>query len=383
MPVRSLEDLRGLEGGRALVRIDLEGFLQTSTVVDDPRLPEIFSTVDWLVERGAAVTLATAWNGESGSASEELASALETLLGRSVEPLAECVGERVARRIAAQRADHVLLLGDLAAAPGETVGDPELALELAAPFSHFVCDAFAVAHLELASACAIAAGFPEGRRAIGRAMQTEVDALACLMNRPERPNVAVLGGRCSDRLFAAAARLIARADSFAAVGELGLAMLAARGFALEVEPRWREAAARLLETMLELQVEPLLPFDLRVGRARRPVMVDRLGARHQPVDIGPATLGRLREALADAETAFWCGETAIAGGTGLNTAASRTLARALGAAPGFSVMAGLDTVAAVGGVRRLKEVSHVVCGGEAALAFIADERLPGLAVMED
>jgi phosphoglycerate kinase len=140
---------------------------------------------------------------------------------------------------------------------------------------------------------------------------------------------------------------------------------------------------QLLQLARELDVELVLPSDVRVGRARRAVTLDRLTARSRPVDVGPATLEALRSLLQDAETAFWCGTTVIGDDLGGSRGGDKALARALGSAPGFSVVAGLDTADRVGGLRRLGAVSHVVSGCEAALAFIAGERLPGLDVMED
>ncbi len=386
MAVRCLEDLTELQDARVLLRIDLERFGAVSAPIDDPRLVGVFTTVDWLAERGARVTLCADLGGASGATVAQFAGSLEAVLARSVEALPGCAGDDVGSRVAGQSPERVLLLGDLANEAGESTGNPEFAARLAAPFSHFVNDAFAASHLEVASVMAVAGRFPDGRRAIGRAMQTEVDALACLMSRPDRPNVAVLGGGGSARRFRAARALVARADRFGAVGGIGLALLAARGHAgaaADAHPDGVQSGLELLEMAAELQVDVVLPSDVRVGRSRRVLPIDRLTARSRPVDVGPETLAAVRTLFHGAETAFWCGETATVDGAGGSRGGDKAMARALGSVPGFSVTAGLETIDRVGGLARMQRVSHVVCGGEAALAFIAGERLPGLAAMED
>lgn len=386
MRVRCLEDLTDLEGARILLRIDLERFGEISAPVDDPRFLGTFTTIDWLLERGARVVLCAAREDLPGPSLARFANPLATVLGRAVEVLPVCVGEPVAAALADQTQDRLLLLGNLAAEPGETGGDDAFSDRLAAPFSHYVDDAFAAAHLESASVKGVATRFPDGRRAIGRAMQTEVDALACLMSRPDRPNVAVLGGRITARRFAAARALISRADRFGAVGDFGLALAAARDASRALDADHSDLAAsvsQLLQLARELDVELALPSDVRVGRSRRAVVINRLTARSRPVDVGPATLEALLSILHDAETAFWCGTTVIGDDLGESRGGDKALARALGSVPGFSVVAGLEITDRVGGLRRLGAISHVVSGCEAALAFIAGERLPGLAVMED
>lgn len=386
MTVRCLEDLTELEGARVLVRVDLDRVGEVSASTDDPRLLGVFMTVDWLIERRAVVALCTARHDVPGRSLAGIAESLEKVLGRPVEVLVDCLGDGVASRVAEQSPDRLLLLGNLAAEPGEAAGDLDFAARLAAPFTHFVNDAFGAAHVAAASVQAAARRFSGGRRAVGRAMQAESDALACLMSRPDRPNVVVLGGPSSPRRFAAALALVARADRFGAVGGFGIDLLAASGHAgvgAVADPRWRDDGARLLGTAAELQVTVVLPSDVRVGRSRRVEHVDRLKAGSRPVDMGPATLAAVGALVGDAETAFWCGATATDDRGEGSRGPDRAMARAFGSVPGFSVAAGLDIVERVGGLRRLRTLSHVVCGGESALAFIAGERLPGLAVMED
>lgn len=386
MRVRCLEDLTALEGARVLLRIDLERFGEISAPVDDPRFLGTFTTVDWLLERGARIVMCAAQEDLPGPSMAGFSNPLASVLGRAVEVLPVGVGEPVAAALAEQPPDRLLLLGNLAAEPGGAGGHAAFSDRLAVLFSHYVDDAFAAAHLESELVKEVATRFPDGRRAIGRAMQTEVDALACLMNRPDRPNVAVLGGRVTARRLAAARALTARTDRFGAVGELGLALAAARGTSQVCgadHPDLEASVVRLLQLARELDVELVLPSDVRVGRARRAVAVDRLTSSSRPVDVGPATLEAVRSLFHDAETAFWCGTTTIGDDLGASRGGDKALARALGSVPGFSVVAGLETADRVGGFRRLGGVSHVVSGCEAALAFIAGERLPGLAIMED
>ena len=277
-----------------------------------------------------------------------------------------------------------LLLENLAAHAGESDGDEDFARRLMGPFTHYVADGFASTCETSASIATVPRMVPRDRAAAGRAMQVEVDALACLMNRPDRPFVAVVAGRCLKTKLSAVERLLDRSDRLVCGGDVALAMLRVGGHDVGrscLDTGCLDAAERVRDRAIERSVELVLPVDLVVEGHRDPVRVADVDPEARVLDVGPRTLQNAVPFVTAAHTAFWYGQMAPSDGSS-DPASDHAIARAMGEVHGYSVTAGMEVLSRLAGTDLAKRISHVASGGQAALTFIAGEPLPGLVPLE-
>jgi phosphoglycerate kinase len=142
-----------------------------------------------------------------------------------------------------------------------------------------------------------------------------------------------------------------------------------------------DAAARVREQAAARSVELVLPVDLVVEGHAEPLPVGDVAPDARVLDVGPRTLAAAAAAVSNAHTAFWYGQMAPSGGSA-DPASDHAVARAMGEVPGYSVTAGMEMLSRLAGTDLAARISHVASGGQAALAFIGGERLPGLVPLE-
>jgi phosphoglycerate kinase len=387
--IRNLEDLADVNASRVLVRLDLAGLGSVVEATADFRLLGAYSTIDWLLERGARVAIA-AHDGvpqdieTSHRSLSTFKKMMERVLGLSVVVADGCLGDPVRTALDSLRPRSVLLLENLLTQPGEAAGDSNFADLLRSPFSHYVNDAFAASHLPWASMVRVPERMARDRVAAGRGMQTEIDALSCLMNRPDKPFVAVVAGRCLMTNLGSVERLLDRSDRLVCGGDVALAMLALRGCGVGwacLDDRCLTVAAHAVSMAADRGSELVLPTDLMVEGFERPVAVADVAAEARVLDLGPVSIERLQKVIEEAQTVFWYGNMAPTVGAG-DGESDRAVATALGRARGYSVAAGYETVARIGDQTVIDGISHLASGGPAALALIGGDSLPALRALE-
>jgi len=388
-----LEDLRELDGARVLLRLDLNVPVENGEVRDEARIVAALPTLRWLLERVGLVAACSHLGKAKGEPDPRyslraVAAALEAALDHPVHFVEDCVGEPVARAVAG--GSRLLLLENLRFHSGEKANDEGFARQLAAPFSHYVNDAFGTAHRAHASVEAAARLFADGRRAAGRLMEREVAALRRVVDDPEQPFVAVVGGAKVSTKTAPLMALLGRVRRLAIGGGMANTFFLAQGLEVGrslVEASELETARKVMDRARERGVELLLPGDviatddldtpsvvetLAVGSVRPELMI---------VDIGPRTRERFTAALADARTVFWNGpmgvfeKEAFAAGT-------MAVAEAMAACSGFTVVGGGESVMAVHNAGVADRISHVSTGGGASLQLIAGGSLPAVEALE-
>src|SRR5918994_5290345 len=262
MPKRSVTEAE-VRGKRALVRVDFNVPLRDGEVADDTRIRAALPTIRNLLERGAAVVLATHLGRPKGKADPTysvapVARSLSELLGQRVATVSVVAGPEAERAATALRPGEVLLLENTRFEPGEESNDPELAAGLARLGDLFVNDAFGAAHRAHASTVGVAELLPSYA---GLLLQSEETVLSRLLNDPERPFVAVLGGAKVSDKFAVLEHLLSRVDALLLGGGMANTVLLSLGYPIGsslAEPDRVDEARRLIERAKERGVFLLL-----------------------------------------------------------------------------------------------------------------------------
>jgi phosphoglycerate kinase len=386
--LRTLDDLGDLAGKRVLVRVDFNVPLADGRVADDTRIRAALPTIHELLQRGASLVLVSHL-GRPKDREPELsirpaADRLAELSGADVTLAPGVVGEDVTAFAHNLAPGQVLMLENVRYEPGETKNDPALAAALADLADVYVDDAFGAAHRAHASTEGVAHLI--GDRAAGRLLEREVKTLSGLLEHPERPLVAVLGGaKVSDKI-AVIERFLEVAESLLIGGAMCFPFLSAQGHAVGAslcEAGDVELARRALDAAAPSRARLRLPRDL--------VIADRFAAEAESrtldgvdvpegwmgLDIGPRTADAYAAEIASAGTVFWNGPM---GAFELEPFAAGTwaIAEAVAAAPGTTVVGGGDSVAALQQFGLADRVSHISTGGGAALELIEGKRLPGV-----
>ena len=385
--LRSLADLT-LRGRRVFVRADLNVPLRGGRVADETRIRASQSTLDYILQHGGRVVIASHLGRPRGEPRPELS--LRPIAETLALPLApDCIGPEVEALVEELGEGQALLLENLRFHDGEKNNDPAFAAELASLAELYVNDAFGAVHRAHASIVGVPALLPE--HAAGLLLTREVEALSMLVESPEQPFVAVVGGaKVSDKI-AVMKNLLGPADSVLVGGAMAYTFLAAMGHSTgdsRVESDKTELAAQLLDEATRAGCELQLPVDHvaadNFDENAPPVAID---SRDIPdglmgLDIGPRSQRAYQDAIAGARTLLWNGPMgvfewpAFAEGT-------MAVANAVADSAAMSVVGGGDSVAALTESGRQADVTHVSTGGGASLEFLEGRTLPGIAALDD
>jgi phosphoglycerate kinase len=382
-----------LAGRRVFVRADLNAPLEHGAVSDDTRLRAVVPTLQHALDGGAAVVLASHLGRPKGGPDptyslRPVAERLSALLGRPVPLAPDCVGAATRAQAHALKPGEVLLLENLRFHPEEEKNDDGFARQLAELADCYVNDAFAAAHRAHASIAAITRYLQPA--AAGLLMERELRALGRILEAPERPLVAVLGGaKVSDKV-ALVEHLIGKVDALIIGGGMAFTFLRALGHSVGrslLEPDRIESARAALEAARRRGVQLTLPVDVVVADALDSPAGRAVGIRDIPeaqmgLDIGPRTVDKFAGALKTARTIVWNGpmgvfeKPAFAAGT-------MGVARAVAESSAFSVIGGGDTIAAVNQARVADRIGYISTAGGAFLEFLEGRTLPGVEALTE
>jgi phosphoglycerate kinase len=316
---------------------------------------------------------------------DPVAARLQELLGEPVVKLDAAVGPEVVEALDDWDGRGVVLLENSRFYPGETSNDPGFADQLAALADLYVDDAFGAAHRAHATTVGIPDRIPA---AAGLLMEEEIDYLDKVLEDPERPFVAILGGaKVSDKLGVIES-LLGMADMLLIGGAMGFTFFRALGYEVGdslVEEEYLEEAKRLMEEAgdrLVLPVDIVVADAMEEGVESETVAVDGIPSGKMGLDIGPETVALFEGHISGANTIFWNGPMGV---FEIDAFAKGTegVARAVAESGATSVVGGGDSVAAVNKLGLEDRMSHISTGGGASLEYVEGKELPGIAVLPD
>ncbi|MHC5264431.1 phosphoglycerate kinase [Streptomyces sp. UC4497] len=403
--MKTIEELlaEGVDGKRVFVRADLNVPLADGLITDDGRIRAVLPTVKALADAGAKVIVASHLGRPKGAPDPQFsllpaAERLGELLGKPVAFAQDTVGPAANEAVDGLEPGQVAVIENLRFNAGETSKDDaergDFAEQLANLADVYVGDGFGAVHRKHASVYDLPKRLPHYA---GFLIATEVGVLKKLTDDVKRPYVVALGGaKVSDKL-AVIDQLLGKADRLLIGGGMAYTFLKAKGYEVGISLLQEDQIPTVTEYMERAEkngVELVLPVDVLVSgefpdlKTKAPanpttVAADAIPADQEGLDIGPETRKLYASKLADAETVFWNGPMGVfehpdyAEGT-------KAVAQALIDAPGFTVVGGGDSAAAV---RTLgfdeKAFGHISTGGGASLEYLEGKTLPGLAALED
>jgi len=391
--MRFVTDL-DVKGKLVFLRVDFNVPLDDKGQIrDDTRIRASLPTINWLLEHGARLVIASHLGRPKGKVDPSMslkpaAKRLAELIPNKVLMAPDVIGDEVDRLKKSLGEGQALVLENVRFYKEEEKNDPEFARKLAQGVDIFVNDAFGSSHRAHASVVGIAGFVPV--KAAGFLMKKEVDYLQKAVHSPLKPYVAILGGaKVSDKIEIIES-LLGKADHILIGGAMAYTFLKAQGLGVGkslVEDDQIEVALAILDKARVKNVGVHLPLDHVLAKAPQagaetkiveslPFPGDMMG-----VDIGPKTVAAYAAVIATAKTIFWNGPMGI---FEIDEFAKGTIgvARAVAASGAISIVGGGDSVAAVKKAGVKDKISYISTGGGASLEYVAYETLPGITALE-
>lgn len=389
---QSLSDVT-LQGKRVFCRVDFNVPMEDGSITDDTRIRAALPTINYLIEQGAKVILASHMGRPKGEVKEELrltkvGEHLATLLNKPVKKLDESIGQAVEQAVSAMADGDVILLENVRFHAGEEKNDAELAKAFASLADVYVNDAFGAAHRAHATTEGIAKLLPA---VSGLLMEKELDVLGKALSNPERPFTAIIGGAKVKDKIGVIDHLLDKVDNILIGGGLSYTFTKAQGNDIGtslLEEDKIELAKGFIEKAKEKGVSFYLPVDVVVADEfskdanTKVVDIDQIPSDWMGLDIGPKTAALYADVIKNSKLIIWNGPMgvfemeAFANGT-------KGVADAMAETAGYTIIGGGDSAAAVEKFDVANKMDHISTGGGASLEFMEGKDLPGVSALND
>lgn len=382
-----------VKGQRVFVRVDFNVPMADGAITDETRIRAAIPTIEYLVEQGAKVILASHLGRPKGEVKEEMRLTavgirLAELMGKPVTKLDESIGQAVEEAVANMQDGDILLLENVRFHAGEEKNDPTLAQQFAQLADIYVNDAFGAAHRAHASTEGIAKHIPA---VSGFLMQKELDVLGKALSNPEHPFTAIIGGAKVKDKIGVIESLLEKVDHLIIGGGLSFTFIKAQGHDIGkslLEEDKIELAKSFIEKAKAKGVQLHMPVDAVVANEfsqdaeTQIVDVDAIPADWMGLDIGPKTAANYAEVIKNSKLIIWNGPMGVfemdkfANGT-------KTVADAMATTAGYTVIGGGDSAAAVEKFEVADKMDHISTGGGASLELMEGKELPGIVALND
>lgn len=386
-------------GKRALIRVDFNVPLdkQTGAVTDDTRMRAAIPTIQHILNRGGSVVLMTHLGRPKSSADQQysvrqILSRTQECLGVQVNFSDDCIGTDAFNQSSDLQPGQVLLLENLRFYPEETAGDRAFAEKLSKHGDCYVNDAFGTAHRAHASTAIIADFFPEDKM-FGKLLAAEIESVEKVLNAPERPRTAIVGGAKVSSKITIIEQLMDKVDHLIIGGGMSFTFVKAKGGKVGsslVEDDFIDNARSIIKKAEEKGVHLYIPKDAILADAfdnnanRKECAIDEIPEGWMGLDIGEKSRKDCDDILKQSKLILWNGPMGVfelsnfAEGT-MSVANSIVEATKNGA---FSLIGGGDSVAAINQFNLADQVSYVSTGGGAMLEYLEGKQLPGIVAVK-
>lgn len=389
----TMKDIQ-LTGKRVFCRVDFNVPMQDGKVTDDTRIRAALPTVNYLVEQGAKVILATHLGRPGGEVKEELrltavGERLAELLGKDVKKLDESTGPVVKTAVDAMENGDVVLLENVRFHPGEQENDPALAKQFAENADVFVNDAFGTAHRAHASTAGVANYVDEA--VLGSLLEEELNILGEALEEPKRPFTSIIGGAKVKDKIGVIDNLLDKVDHLLIGGGLSYTFSKAQGHdvgASLVEEDKVELAKSFIEkaekngVTLHLPTDAVVADEFSADANVKTVAIDSIPEGWMGLDIGPETAAHYANIIENSALIIWNGPMGVFEMEPFENG-TKTVTEAVARTNGYTIIGGGDSAAAVHQFNLADQMDHMSTGGGASLEFMEGKILPGVDVLDD
>ncbi len=390
--MRTIRDIE-LNGKRVLMRVDFNVPMNAEgKIIDDTKMTAAIPSINYLLEHGARLVLMSHLGRPNAKPDpafslRPVAVCLGELLQTNVIMAGDCIGPAVEAMAATLGPGQVMMLENVRFHGGEEENDPGFSRQLARLGDVFVNDAFGSAHRAHSSTVGIADYLPAYA---GFLLETEVKMLRQVLEYPQAPRMAILGGAKVKDKLGLIRNLLSRFDILLVAGGIGNTFLAARGRKIGKslhEAEFLEECDDILDIAARKRKYILMPVDAVVAdkisadAQYKVVDIDQIPEDMLIADIGPKTVTGFAMAIGKAKTIIWNGPVGVyeypqfANGT-------EAIAKAIAASVAISVIGGGDSAAAIMKMGLEKDITHISTGGGATLEFLEGIELPGVKICE-
>lgn len=396
--MKTIDDLN-FSGKKALIRVDFNVPLDENfNITDDNRIQGALPTIKKILnDDGSVILMSHLGRPKDGPTNKyslkHIVKHLSQVLNREVAFADDCVGEQAVQKAAALKNGDVLLLENLRFYKEEEKGDEAFAEKLSKLGDIYVNDAFGTAHRAHASTAVIAKFFPSAKY-FGYLMAGELANAEKVLNNPERPFTAIMGGaKVSDKILLIE-KLLDKVDNLLIGGGMAYTFAKAKGGSIGnslVEQDKLDLALELIEKAKNKGVKLILPTDSVIADAfsadanTDSANNDNIKDGWMGLDIGPATVKQYKEVIANSKTILWNGPMGVFEMTKFE-AGTKAVAEAVVEATekgAFSLIGGGDSAAAVAKFGFEEQVSYVSTGGGALLEYMEGKELPGVKAINE